>query len=101
MKLNPKVFRKAAEIVIKKYNYDDNNWDHYERYEGACIAIEYTCKKEEILDKKYLEFFKELFYLDATYYSSTHDYWFGLLNKKQAKIRANALLLCAEMCADE
>lgn len=88
MKLNPEIFRKAAEYVLSDPCYGL----------GACFALSKVSKESAYYDSLYHEFLKQNFRIDS---NSTSNYWFGDLAKEDYEVRATALLLCAEMCSDE
>lgn len=89
MNLQAKVFKTAAEIVLKKQEG---------HYEGACIAINLACKKHQINfveESYYANFFSASYRDDCEWPGSM--YWFGTLDKETSIKRSTALLLCAEL----
>lgn len=97
MKLNPKIYRKAAEIVWVKGRAPNCNdpWLGY-----CCNALELATEKNDD-DSDYLAHvseFEELFYptLDEL---SEYGYW-GKASHKTTECRVLALLLLSEMAKD-
>ncbi len=91
MKLDPKIFKKAAKIASNKHKCVYG----YREYKGGCYAIIKACNNTS--SYYYLRLFSHFFYQDA-FNVTRNAYWMGERNKENSKVRANALLLCAEMC---
>lgn len=88
MKLNPEVFRKAAEYVLTERCYGL----------GACFALSKFTKESPLYDSPYHKFLEQNF---KPLFDDNNNYWFGDFEKEDYEVRATALLLCAEMCSDE
>jgi len=89
MKLNPEVFRKAAEMVLTG------------KEEFSCFAVDDTAEKFGDFDENHLDFYKSLFFYDSDGYKSHLSiWWIGDLtasNPEGIKVRVIALLLAADI----
>lgn len=86
MKLNPQVYRDAAELLFNESYIDSAST-------GCCWAIDEASQYQDVYIKKFREIFKP---------RSNSIWWFGCeFNEEEQIHRVNALLFMAHITEDE